>query len=157
MADIGGKETKVYQIFDIDNAHIGWVIPAEGMGFADKIVLLYGLNADRSTITGMAVLDQKETPGLGDKIRDEEFTLKYKNKPAEQELVVVKLPTAGEQNVEAITGATVSSRAVTTIINQSKAAIMPVIGNLPDKPVSDSPDSPDADSGDSNLEDSTHE
>ncbi|WP_459904063.1 FMN-binding protein, partial [Desulfosarcina cetonica] len=41
----------------------GWVVKAKGQGYADTIELLVGLSPDLSTITGLFVLDQKETPG----------------------------------------------------------------------------------------------
>jgi Na+-translocating ferredoxin:NAD+ oxidoreductase subunit G len=48
-------------------------LAASGQGFADKIEVLIGLDARLTTITGIYVLDQKETPGLGDYIRDPSF------------------------------------------------------------------------------------
>ena len=54
------------------------MLPAHGQGFADRIDVLIGVNADVSTITGMYVLDQKETPGLGALITEEPFREQFR-------------------------------------------------------------------------------
>jgi electron transport complex protein RnfG len=41
----------------------GWVVKTKGQGYADTIELLLGLSPDLRTITGLFILDQKETPG----------------------------------------------------------------------------------------------
>ncbi len=65
-----------------DGSQIGWVVPAGGQGFADRIEVLVGLNLDATRITGIFVLDQKETPGLGDFITDEQrFRKWYRGQP----------------------------------------------------------------------------
>jgi len=46
----------------------GWVVKTEGQGYADRIELLMGFNPEVTAITGLFILEQKETPGLGAKI-----------------------------------------------------------------------------------------
>jgi electron transport complex protein RnfG len=116
-----GKETRVYQVFGSDGSHLGWVLPAEGTGFADKIELLVGLDVEVARITGMYVINQKETPGLGDYISSKGFEDRFRNKPADQPLVVVKAEPSESNEVRAITGATISSESVAGIINQALA------------------------------------
>ena len=107
----------VYKGLDADGKTAGWVIPAKGQGFADKIELLLGLNADASKITGMYVLDQKETPGLGDKIKsDREWGQQYTGKDTSKWLSVTQLAPK-DNEIAAITGATISSVSVTKIVN----------------------------------------
>jgi Na+-translocating ferredoxin:NAD+ oxidoreductase RnfG subunit len=62
---------KFYTVYDAafeDGTLAGYVAKAAGQGYADKIELLLGLDADARTITGLFILDQKETPGLGNRI-----------------------------------------------------------------------------------------
>lgn len=106
-------DVTVYKAFDESDKHIGWVVPAKGDGYADKIELLIGLNPDVTQITGIAVLSQKETPALGDKINNESFRDRFRDKPTDQPLAVRK----DGGTIEAITAATVSSRAVCDIVN----------------------------------------
>jgi electron transport complex protein RnfG len=68
---------------------------------------MVGFNAD-GTIKNIAVLEQKETPGLGTKMKDEKFLQQFRTRnPSEFKLKVTK--DGGE--VDALTGATITTRA----------------------------------------------
>ena len=74
-------------------------------------------------IIGMEVLESRETPGLGDKIyKDADFVSDFTDLAIDPAIVCVK---AGEKSaaheVDAITGATISSKAVVRIINETHA------------------------------------
>lgn len=116
-----GKDV-IYRAVDSSGRLVGWVLPAMGKGFADDIELLVGLDAKAETITGMSVLAQKETPGLGDKItKDAKWRAQYAGKPAGGPLSVTKSSTAGASEIVAISGATISSESVTAIVNKAVA------------------------------------
>lgn len=117
----------VYRVSNDAGETVGWAVPAQNMGFADKIQLLVGVSADARTITGLAILSSTETPGLGDKIRDEEFRSQYAGKPASAELSVVKPGQTAAQPIHAITGATISSKAVTEAVNRRLAEVRSAI------------------------------
>jgi len=103
---------------------IGWAVRASGQGFGDVIELLIGLDAKVTKITGLYVLDQKETPGLGERIRsDEQWRRQFRDQAADKPLTVTKAPQAGPGEIKAITGATVSSQSVADIVNQTVAAM----------------------------------
>lgn len=121
-ATMDGKP--VFEARSEDGSQVGWVVPAGGQGFADRIEVLIGLDLAAERITGIYVLDQKETPGLGDFITDEQrFRRWYRNQPSEPGLVVVKTePEPGTGRIMALTGATISSNAVTDIVNRRVAA-----------------------------------
>jgi electron transport complex protein RnfG len=70
------------------------------------------------------VLESRETPGLGDKIyKDAEFVSNFSALSIEPEIVTVKKNTRERPNeVDAITGATISSKAVVRIINETHVA-----------------------------------
>jgi len=111
----------VYRAVGADGEQVGWVVPTDGQGFADKIELLIGLDAKAETITGLYVLDQKETPGLGNKIAEEAFQDRFRGKAAAEPLCVTKTEPPADGEILAVTGATVSSESVTKILNDTLA------------------------------------
>lgn len=113
-----------YSVFEAvlpDGERAGWVVKSKGQGYADKIELLLGLGPDVQEIRGVFVLDQKETPGLGNKITFPEWRGQFEGKSTSDFLTVVKGGGAGPAQIDAITGATISSRAVATIVNMAIA------------------------------------
>ena len=126
-----GKKQKVYKAIGKDGKLKGWVLAASGQGFADKIELLIGLSADLSTITGMDVLDQKETPGLGNFIDEEDFRDQFAGKPTTEPLLVVKTDPVGDNEILALSGATISSQSVADIVNRAIENLKGPISKLP--------------------------
>jgi len=118
---IGGEERAVYKAFDGAGRHVGWVIKAAGQGFADVIELLIGLDRRGETITGLYVLENKETPALGNKIVEPAFRGRFRGKPTARPLKVTKKPPRADNEILAISGATVSSESVTRIVNAAVA------------------------------------
>lgn len=117
-----GDRTKFYNVYGAlfeNGDRAGWVAKASGQGYADKIELLVGLDADAEKITGLFVLDQKETPGLGNKIVEETWQGQYIGKNIDNPLKVVKGGASGPYDIDAISGATISSVSVTGIVNQT--------------------------------------
>ncbi len=119
LAGPGGGLERIYRTADAAGQHNGWVLVAAGQGFADRIELLIGMDRQFTTITGVYVLDQKETPGLGDYIRDAEFLDRFRGKSADILLSVVKTSPSLPGEIQALTGATVSTWAVCDIVNQA--------------------------------------
>ncbi len=115
-----GKESRVYQARDPAGRPVGWVLPGSGQGFADRIELLVGLDAALRRVTGLWVLEQKETPGLGDSIVGAPFRTRFAGKTARHPLRVIRGgPGTGEDEIAALTGATVSSESVSAIVNDT--------------------------------------
>jgi len=109
----------VYEAFFQDGSIAGYVAKTSGQGYADKIEILIGLDTDLSTITGLFILDQKETPGLGNRILEKPWLEQFSGKPSKGSLVVVKNGAKDENEIDAISGATISSRSVTNIVNKT--------------------------------------
>jgi len=78
--------------------------------------LVVGLAPDGSEIFGIKVVEHLETPGLGNKI-ESPWADQFKGKAATAKLKVEKRPPAAANEIQAITGATWSSRYVTDIVN----------------------------------------
>ncbi len=118
--------SKFYPVYDVrlkDGSLAGHVAKASGQGYADRIEVLVGLDAGGNKITGLFILDQKETPGLGNRILEKPWRDQFTDKPSGTPLVVVKAKTGKGNEVDGITGATISSRSVTGIVNTTIADI----------------------------------
>jgi electron transport complex protein RnfG len=117
---------------------LGVVIESSERGYADTILAMFAYSIDKQAITGFKVLELKETPGLGDKIsRDTDFLANFKNldatldstssKPAHP-ITVVKHGTKKKAwEIDAISGATISSRAVGRMLQRSVQEMVPVV------------------------------
>lgn len=112
-------ELLAYPALDAAGRTVGWVVRARGQGFADVIELLIGFDADAARVTGMYVLDQKETPGLGNKISDRDWRAQFAGKSAQTPFEIVKRAPRKPAEVEAVTGATISSDSVAAIVNKT--------------------------------------
>jgi electron transport complex protein RnfG len=115
------SKTSYYQLYRVSLAGrlSGWVVKAGGQGYADQIELLIGLDPAAETITGLFILEQKETPGLGNKISLSRWRNQFIQKSTELPLTVVKGKSPTSNSIDAVTGATISSRSVTGIVNRT--------------------------------------
>ena len=115
---------QVFAVFDESGSLRGRAIVAESAGFSDRVRLMVGLSADDSKLLGVAVLESRETPGLGERIREAAFLDQFADRPTSVELQVVKPGQSAEQPIDAISGATISSKAVTRAINEAVANML---------------------------------
>jgi electron transport complex protein RnfG len=92
----------------------GYVVLTAVQGYSGPITVLFGVAAD-GAMTGLKVLKHTETPGLGAKITAAAFRDQFKNKRLNQVQLRRDQPAQGE--IDAVTGATISSRAVTGAIH----------------------------------------
>lgn len=123
QADTSGLD-RVYVGYDAQGAPRGVAMRAAEAGFQDIITLIFGYDPSTGDLTGMKVLDAKETPGLGDKItKDSAFVGGFSG--VGTPLIGVKKGqgTGDHADVAMITGATISSRAVIGIINHRLEAL----------------------------------
>lgn len=93
----------------LDPSTIGYIVEGYGKGYSSYINLLIAVDKN-FTVEKINVLHHAETPGLGDEIQKDYFKNQFKGKSIDN-LVVVKTETPDK--IQAITGATISSRAVT--------------------------------------------
>ena len=119
---------RLYVGYDADGAPMGFAIAAGEPGFQDVVRLIFGYDAASGRLMGMKVLESRETPGLGDKIeKDAAFVAQFDG--VATPLVGVK-PGRGTDDaheIDMITGATISSRAVIRIINHALEKTAPWI------------------------------
>lgn len=118
----------IYGAYGPDGQFMGYAIVGSAPGFQDTIRLLYGYDPARERVIGMHVLDSRETPGLGDNIyKDADFVANFNDLAVDPQIVVVKEAPSNDNEVDAITGATISSKAVVRIINTANAKWRPVL------------------------------
>jgi electron transport complex protein RnfG len=112
-----GEEILYYKAYDKENKFIGVAFKASGKGYSSTIETMVGMLRD-GTITAIKVISQNETPGLGAQVSGSEFTEQFKNKSS-----------ARLDDVQAITGATISSRAVIDSVKEKAGQIQELIKN----------------------------
>ncbi len=122
------KLDKIYVGYDGDGKRIGFAIPAKGPGFQDDLTLMFGYDPARKQLIGMKILDQRETPGIGDKVeKDVAFVKEFLGVTAPIEGVKAGRGQGNPHAVDMITGATISSRAVIGMINKRLDALTPAL------------------------------
>lgn len=135
VAGEGALEDSIFAGYDAKEALVGYAVPAAGAGFQDTLKLIYGLDPSGAQVLGMTVLESRETPGLGDKIyKDPNFIAEFRALAVEPVIELIKGHGEKANQVDAITGATISSRAVVRIINKANSIWrprLPAPGELP--------------------------
>lgn len=97
---------------------VGYLFKVTTKGFHGAVELMIGISSE-GTMTGIKVISHSETPGLGAKIDEEKFTSRFKDVPIDKGISMVKTSPASESEVEGVTGATISSKAVGTAVNEA--------------------------------------
>jgi H+/Na+-translocating ferredoxin:NAD+ oxidoreductase subunit G len=129
---------KVYTGYDESGKLIGVAIEAKGQGYAGDIKVIFGYSPDRQCVIGFEVLESNETPGLGDRIaKDPAFLVNFDGLAAQVNADGTGLAHAiqfvknGEKTdpwqIDGITGATISSTAVASMINGRSQTVIPAI------------------------------
>lgn len=110
--------TDVNAAKDKDGNILGYVINVTSHeGSQADISLSVGIRMD-GTLNGYSITSISETPGLGMLVKEKPFYSQFENK-AEESYNVVKSTPAADNEIESVTGATISSRAVTNAVNAS--------------------------------------
>lgn len=127
------KNLTVYGGKDKEGKLIGFAIHASGMGFQGKITFMMGTDSSLTKINSLVILEQKETPGLGAKITDKKSFLQYwENKDSSSTLTLRKPAVSspeelGPSEINAITGATITSEAILNTVNSSLGRVRQLI------------------------------
>ena len=116
----GGKLTEMYEIL-VGGENAGYAFKVTASGSQGNIVMIVGVDADLA-VTGVSIVSNAETKGIGSKVMDNEATSagtgaldQFVGKSGAGTLVV-------KQNIDAVTGATVSTKGVTKGVNAALAA-----------------------------------
>ncbi len=101
---------------------MGYVFRVKPQGYSGPITLMFGTDS-KGAVTGLRILSHTETPGLGARIAAARFTDQYKGKLPEQ--IILKKDDPARGRIDAITGATISSRAVTKAMRSTLESFNP--------------------------------
>ena len=134
--DTPAEGLPLYAGYDNEGKLLGIATNAAAQGYADMIHLLYGYDPGCQCIRGIKVLKLAETPGLGDKIiTDADFVANFEQLDASlsadgsdlaNDIVTVKHGSKQHPwEIDAISGATISSKAVGKALNQSAKRVLP--------------------------------
>jgi RnfABCDGE-type electron transport complex G subunit len=127
------KDLTVYGGKDKEGKLIGFAIHASGMGFQGKITFMMGTNSSLTRINSLAILEQKETPGLGAKITDKKSFLQYWENKDSSSVLTLRKPAVsspeelGLSEINTITGATITSEAILNTVNSSLGRVRQLI------------------------------
>lgn len=119
-AAAGGTLDSVYEVL-VGGENAGYAIKVVASGSQGNIEMMVGVDGE-GTVTGVSIVDNAETAGIGSKVIDNEATSagtgaldQFVGKSGAGTLVV-------KQNIDAVTGATVSTKGVTKGVNAALAA-----------------------------------
>jgi electron transport complex protein RnfG len=116
---------------------LGYAVLASGTGFQDKITLMFGTDTSISTLNSLAILEQKETPGLGANITSEDLFLRFWLEKDITAPLSLKKPAVNSTDqlapneINTITGATISSEKVMGIVNLSLETVRQKTEGIP--------------------------
>lgn len=97
-----------------DGSAVGAVIPVTTKSYGGDLSLVVGIDYATSKITGVKITSINDTAGLGMKAKNADFLEQYLNKSGE---IGVNKNTPADNEIQAITGATITSKAVTGAVN----------------------------------------
>lgn len=116
----GGAE--FFEGYDGKGSLVGFVAKGTARGYGGDVVVLVGLDRDLRVVA-VRVLEQKETPGLGTRATEPPFLRQFRGLKAED----LKLKRYGGK-IDAITGATITSRAVTEAAREAAESVARALG-----------------------------
>lgn len=102
-------ENDIYMVLENDTT-IGYGFVAVGRGYGGEISILVGLE-NKTTVKGIVIISQDETPGLGTRVAEEPFTSQF----AGVDIDDVRL----DGEIDAITGSTISSEAIVEAVRNA--------------------------------------
>lgn len=114
--------SSVIEVYSAED--VGYVILCEPKGYAGAISLVVGVNNDL-TVNSIDITSQSETPGLGANCVNDSFKQQYSGKT--KDIKIVKSNPAGNQ-IDALSSATVTTKAVTKGVNDALAAVEKLMG-----------------------------
>ncbi|MCQ9205124.1 MAG: FMN-binding protein [Omnitrophica bacterium] len=113
----------LYQLSNNQKKLLGFAFLAQGQGYQGLIKILTVINPSLGKLEGIEIVESVETPGLGAKIIEEGFKSQFQNLNVSDKILCIKDDLSQNNQIKAITGATVSSMAVANILNKKIAKL----------------------------------
>ncbi|MFP4644462.1 MAG: FMN-binding protein [Spirochaetales bacterium] len=137
LSDTEVDDANLYAGYDEDGNLVGVALEGASQGYEDVVRVMYGYSPDDQEIIGLTVMESSETPGLGDEISSDSFQEQFADldvpltsdmSELDQEISVVDAGSdTGTAEIEAISGATVSTQAVADGIQESASKYLPLV------------------------------
>ncbi|MGQ9559810.1 MAG: FMN-binding protein [Candidatus Oleimicrobiaceae bacterium] len=125
-----GTYYRAYEMRGGSKVYTGLAVELSGPGFWAPIRVILALEQDLETVRGLRVVDQAETPGLGGRMVEPWFQEQFKGKKVKPVLrIVYGTRASGPNEVDAITGATETSKALDRIINRGLRSFLVELGH----------------------------
>lgn len=107
-----------YAIGKSGNGVVGYVFITKAKSYGGDLSVMTGIDRE-GKVTGTVLLSSSDTPGLGLNAQKESFRSQYLQSAPQNGFTVVKSKTGADGEIEAISGATITSRAFTSCVNQA--------------------------------------
>jgi len=121
----------VYVYHGDEGQVLGYAVPVSGPGLWGSVEAYVGISHDYSTILGIDFIRHSETPGLGGRISEDDFKEQFRGldltKASDGNYIIYRPAPGG--NVDAIAGATLTSKSVSNIINEDLHRFLKERGN----------------------------
>ena len=100
---------------DANGSEVGYVFVTVSKGYGGDVKIMTGIDKD-GAVTGISPLELNETAGLGMKAQNDSFLDQFKGKVKD---IAVNKNSASGNEIQALTGATITSKAVTAAVNEA--------------------------------------
>lgn len=124
--NVSERITNIYDALK-DGQLIGHVVEVSTRGYGGEIKMLVGIS-NSMDITGVVLTSHSETPGLGAKGAEPGFRDQFIGPVPEKEFSIVKTTPRSDNEIQAISGATVTSRAITNGVADAVALVRSMSG-----------------------------
>lgn len=119
-----GTAYTYYEGLSADGSTIGYVFSTSAKGYGGDIAVMVGVKTD-GTVAGVNILSISETAGLGMNATNEDFLAQFLGKSGE---IGVLKNGSSDTEIQALTGATITSKAMASAVNQALALYQEVGG-----------------------------
>ena len=120
-------ENEIYVGYSVSGEEVGYAVSVSPLGFGGNIDIIVGFSKDK-LVTGVEIVNSSETPGLGSKASDKEFKEQFLGKLPP--LSVIKNAEPDNSSIAAISGATITSKAVTNGVNNALTVLNNYLGGV---------------------------
>ncbi|MBE6022849.1 MAG: RnfABCDGE type electron transport complex subunit G [Cellulosilyticum sp.] len=120
LEDLADESVKKVCIAQKGDTTIGYVLRMEPNGYGGAIKLLIGIDLE-GNVAGISILEHSETPGFGANAEKESFKGQFTMRKTP---LLVSKAAPDENEIQAITGATITSEAITNAVNSASEYVM---------------------------------
>lgn len=129
FSDETGLVKAVFEAKNADGVAVGWCADVFPSGYGGELDIMVGILND-GTVSGIKVVSHSETAGLGAKAAESAFSSQFSGKKTDVPLSVIKNGTPKDNEIVAISGATITSTAVKNGVNAAIDTIKKLNGGV---------------------------